>query len=164
MFWLGVGFMLLETKAVVHMALLFGSTWIVNSVVFCTLLVMILAANLYVLRLRPTRLSPYAVLLMASLAANVLVPLGSFLGLAWPVQVALAGLLTFSPIFFAGVIFALWFRVTQQPDHALGSNVAGAMVGGLAENATMLIGFRYLIVLAAVFYALAMGASRIRGR
>src|SRR5205085_11173980 len=30
MFFLGAGFMLLETKGVVHMALLFGSTWIVN--------------------------------------------------------------------------------------------------------------------------------------
>jgi SAM-dependent methyltransferase len=34
MFFLGAGFMLLETKGVVHMALLFGSTWFVNSVVF----------------------------------------------------------------------------------------------------------------------------------
>src|SRR5208337_28521 len=33
MFFLGAGFMLLETKGVVHMALLFGSTWIVNSIV-----------------------------------------------------------------------------------------------------------------------------------
>src|SRR5262249_51535402 len=33
MFFLGAGFMLLETKGVVHMALLFGSTWMVNSVV-----------------------------------------------------------------------------------------------------------------------------------
>src|SRR5262249_14226335 len=30
MFFLGAGFMLIETKAVVHMALLFGSTWMVN--------------------------------------------------------------------------------------------------------------------------------------
>ncbi len=49
MFLLGAGFMLVETKAVVHMALLFGGTWIVNSVVFCAVLVMILAANLFVL-------------------------------------------------------------------------------------------------------------------
>ena len=34
MFFLGAGFMLLETKSVVHMALLFGSTWLVNSIVF----------------------------------------------------------------------------------------------------------------------------------
>ena len=34
MFFLGAGFMLLETKGVVHMALLFGATWMVNSIVF----------------------------------------------------------------------------------------------------------------------------------
>ena len=52
MFFLGAGFMLIETKAVVHMALLFGSTWMVNSVVFFAVLVMILVANLFVLRRR----------------------------------------------------------------------------------------------------------------
>ena len=50
MFFLGAGFMLVETKAVVHMALLFGSTWMVNSVVFFAVLVMILLANLFVLQ------------------------------------------------------------------------------------------------------------------
>ena len=38
MFFLGAGFMLLETKGVVHMALLFGSTWMVNSIVFFAIL------------------------------------------------------------------------------------------------------------------------------
>ena len=38
MFFLGAAFMLLETKAVVQMALLFGSTWVVNSAVFLTVL------------------------------------------------------------------------------------------------------------------------------
>ena len=52
MFFLGAAFMLLETKAVVQLALLFGSTWLVNSLVFFTVLVMILLANLYVLRTR----------------------------------------------------------------------------------------------------------------
>ena len=47
MFFLGAAFMLLETKAVVQMALLFGSTWLVNSAGFFTVLVLILFANLY---------------------------------------------------------------------------------------------------------------------
>ncbi len=53
MFFLGAGFMLLETKGVVHMALLFGSTWMVNSIVFFAILTMILLSNLYVLAIRP---------------------------------------------------------------------------------------------------------------
>ena len=59
MFFLGAGFMLLETKGVVHMALLFGATWMVNSIVFFAILTMILLSNLYVLGVRPRRLWPY---------------------------------------------------------------------------------------------------------
>jgi SAM-dependent methyltransferase len=80
-FFLGAGFMLLETKGVVHMALLFGSTWIVNSVVFFAILVMILLANLYVLLVKPTSLLlPYA-LLGAALLLNTFVPMSTFLAL-----------------------------------------------------------------------------------
>ena len=49
MFFLGAAFMLLETRAVVQLALLFGSTWLVNSLVFAAALILILLANLYVL-------------------------------------------------------------------------------------------------------------------
>ena len=44
---LGAGFMLIETKAVVQMALLFGGTWLVNAVVFIAVLLMILGANVF---------------------------------------------------------------------------------------------------------------------
>ena len=53
MFFLGAGFMLLETKGVVHMTLLFGSTWLVNSIVFFAILSMILVSNLFVWFVRP---------------------------------------------------------------------------------------------------------------
>ena len=38
MFFLGAGFMLLETKNIINFQLLFGSTWIVNSLVFIAIL------------------------------------------------------------------------------------------------------------------------------
>ena len=75
MFFLGAGFMLLETKGVVHMALLFGSTWVVNSIVFFAILVMILLSNLFVLAFRPQRLWPYYVLLIVALVVNMVVPM-----------------------------------------------------------------------------------------
>ena len=55
MFFLGAGFMLLETKGIVHLALLFGSTWMVNSIVFAAILVMALLSNLYVLNAEAAR-------------------------------------------------------------------------------------------------------------
>jgi spermidine synthase len=154
MFFLGAGFMLVETKAVVHMALLFGSTWMVNSIVFFAVLVMILAANLFVLRLQPRRLTAWYLGLAAALTLNAVVPLDFFLGLARPVQLGGACLLVFAPILFAGVIFAVSFARVPQPDRSFGYNVCGAMLGGLAEYTSMLIGFQYLVLVALGFYAL----------
>ncbi len=160
MFFLGAGFMLIETKAVVHMALLFGSTWMVNSVVFLAVLVMILAANLFVLAFKPQRLWPYYAGLMVTLGLNALIPLDSFLGMGRWMQVEAACLLVFAPILFAGVVFAVSFQRTTDPGRAFGANIAGAMLGGLAENTSMLFGFQYLVFVAAGLYALSALASR----
>jgi SAM-dependent methyltransferase len=154
MFFLGAGFMLIETKAVVTMALLFGSTWVVNSIVFFAVLVMILIANLWTLRSKITRLWPYYVGLLVTLALNVVIPLDFFLGMNRSLQVTGACLLVFAPIMFAGVIFAASFRRTAEPDRAFGFNIAGAMMGGLAENSSMLLGFQYVVLVAILFYAL----------
>src|SRR6185437_12349054 len=103
LFFLGAGFMLVETKAVVTMALLFGSTWVVNSVVFLAVLVMILFANLWTLRFNPARLWPYYAGLLITLALNAIVPLDFFLGMSRSIQVLGSCLLVFAPILFAGV-------------------------------------------------------------
>jgi SAM-dependent methyltransferase len=154
MFFLGAGFMLIETKAVVDMALLFGSTWMVNTVVFAGVLVMVLAANLFVSRARPASLVPYYVGLLLALALTVIVPMDAFLGLPRIWQIAGASLLAFAPMLFAGVIFAVSFSRSSAPDRDFGANVAGAMTGGLAENASMLLGFRYLGLLVIAMYSL----------
>lgn len=153
-FFLGAGFMLIETKAVVTMALLFGSTWVVNSVVFFAVLVMILIANLWTLKTKVTRLWPYYVGLFVTLALNTIIPLDFFLGMNRSLQVIGSSLLVFAPVLFAGVIFAASFRRTAEPDRAFGYNIAGAMLGGLAENTSMLLGFQYVVLVAILFYAL----------
>ena len=161
LFFLGAGFMLIETKAVVTMALLFGSTWVVNSVVFLAVLVMILLANLWTLRLKPARLWPYYAGLLATLALNAIVPLDFFLGMSSTIQVLGSCVLVFSPVLFAAVIFAASFKRTAEPDRAFGVNIAGAMVGGLAEYSSMLLGFQYVVLVALLFYALsAIGLKR----
>jgi spermidine synthase len=156
MFFLGAGFMLVETKAVVHMALLFGSTWMVNTVVFVAVFVMILLANLLVLKIKPERLWPYYLGLVIALLLNALIPLDSFLGLERVQQVIGSVSLVFAPIFFAAVVFAVSFSRTREADRALGANIAGAMVGGLAENFSMVLGFQRIVLLALLFYVLSM--------
>lgn len=156
--------MLVETKAVVTMALLFGSTWVVNSVVFFAVLVMILFANRWTLRFQPERLWPYYVGLLLSLVANTVVPLDFFLGMNRTLQVVGSCLLVFTPILFAGVIFAASFKRTTEPDRAFGVNIAGAMVGGLAEYSSMLLGFQYIVVVAILFYTLSAVGLRRGGK
>src|SRR6185295_10479616 len=79
MFFLGAAFMLLETKAVVQLALLFGSTWLVNSLVFSTALALILLANVYVLKMPGVRRTWHYAALFLVLAANILIPVDTFL-------------------------------------------------------------------------------------
>ena len=159
-FFLGAGFMLVETKAVVHMALLVrrhvdgqhgGLRGRAAHV-----------AGRQPLRdgVRPKNLTPYYVLLFVSLLLNVLIPIDAFLGLSPAVQVGGACLLAFAPVAFAGIVFAASFARSSRPNQMFGANVAGALVGGLAENASMLLGFRYLILVAAGFYLLSsLGAG-----
>jgi hypothetical protein len=163
LFLLGGGFMLVETKAVVHLALLFGSTWIVNSIVFSGVLMMILLANLFVLVFRPRRLTWLYVGLLGAMAANLL-PLDLFLGMSRPIQITLSCLLVSAPIFFAGVIFATTFGQSREANYALGVNVAGSILGGFAESSSMLLGFNYLMLVGIGFYGLSWLAGALMGR
>ncbi len=162
MFFLGAAFMLLETRAVVQMALLFGSTWLVNSAVFFTVLILILIANLYVLKVQRVRLFWHYLGLLIFLTAGVFVPVDVFLngGILW--RYAAPCILALGPMLFAGVIFAGSFRDAPNPDLAFGSNIAGSVLGGLAELFSMLLGFQHLLLLAMLFYLCSAWSPRLR--
>jgi hypothetical protein len=160
MFFLGAGFMLLETKGVVHMALLFGSTWIVNSFVFFSILIMILLSNFFVLIYKPKMLWPYFLMLVLALAANCLIPMHSFLVFPGTSRMIASCSLVYVPVFFAGVIFATSFRDSVNPDVDFGSNIAGIILGGLSEYLSLVLGFNYLLWVAIVFYLLAAAFRR----
>jgi len=85
---------------------------------------------------------------------NIAVPPDTFLGLAPALQITLSCLIAFAPVAVAGIIFSVSFSRTSNPDRMFGANVAGALVGGLAENASMLLGFRLLGLVAVAFYLL----------
>jgi hypothetical protein len=136
------------------MALLFGSTWVVNSVVFFAILVMVLAANLFVVKVKPQKLAPYYVLLVVALLVNALVPMSLFLSLPAFERTVASCAVVFIPVFFAGVIFATVFRDSKQPDVDFGSNVAGIILGGLSEHLSLVVGFNYLLLLAVTYYLL----------
>ena len=159
MFFLGAGFMLLETKGVVHMALLFGATWAVNSIVFGAILVMILVANCSCPGREPTGQWPFYLGLLVALLANVLVPLETYLALPGMARVVVSCAVVFSPVLFAGIVFAMAFRDRDRPDLALGANIAGVVLGGLSENLSLALGFNHLLWVAVGFYVALGGVA-----
>jgi Spermine/spermidine synthase domain len=152
MFFMGAGFLLVETKSVTEMSLLFGSTWTVNLLVFSSILVTILIANLLVLRKPwPSLLTPFA-LLFASLGLAYVVPVRDVLWLGMAGQWFVGGLLVALPILFAATIFAMLFRTRVNPTRALAYNLVGAIVGGVLEYSSMVTGVKALYLIAATAY------------
>lgn len=152
MFLLGAGFLLLETRAVTQLSLLFGSTWVVNTSVFGGVLVAVLAANAVVARLGAYRRGLWYALLAASLVALWLLPLQPFFALSVAARAAIAGPLMAVPVFFAGIVFSSELRARADTAAALGCNLCGAMLGGLLENLSMIVGLKALVLLALAIY------------
>ena len=122
--------------------------------VFAAILVMILLSNLFVSLVRPRALWPYYLLLGTALVLNALVPMSGFLRLTGLLRLTASCAVVFVPVFFAGVIFSVGLRDSARPDVALGSNVAGVILGGLAENMALVFGFDHLLLVALAFYSL----------
>jgi spermidine synthase len=161
-FFLGCAFFLIETKSITETALLFGSTWIVNSVVISAILAMILGANLYVSKRRPTDVRLYYALLLCSLLFNYMVPVSSLLGQNFLLRGLISGLAISLPVFFAGIIFAISLSKMKTVELAFGSNLLGSVVGGMLEYSSLIYGIRSLYVLAAFVYILSLLALRRR--
>jgi len=160
MFLLGAGFLLIETKSVTEMALLFGSTWTVNVLVFAAILAVVLVANLLVQRGVRPRLPWLVALLMAALAAGYLVPVRALVRESLAAEWLLGSLVVAAPVLVAAFIFPRLLERRSDAARALGWNVIGAIVGGAAEYLSMAFGIKALYLLAAVAYGAAALAMR----
>jgi hypothetical protein len=56
------------------------------------------------------------------------------------------------PVFFAGIVFIRSFARDGFRSEALGSNLMGALIGGLLESLSMWTGMRSLLVIATLLY------------
>lgn len=155
LFFMGAAFLLLETKNVVQFALLFGTTWFVNALVFFGILLSVFAAvelARHVQVRNPSRL--YAALFAALLLAWAVPPESLLaLGVVW--RFAAATSLAFAPIFLANLVFAARFREVGSSTIAFGANLLGAMVGGILEYSSLVTGYRSLLFVIAALYGLA---------
>jgi hypothetical protein len=155
-FFLGVAFMLLETRSLVTFGLLFGNTWMVNSLVFFAILSSVLLAILFNARFKLTHIWIFYVLLFFFLVLNYLMPLKSLLGISSPVvRYGLASFLAFAPIFCANVVFSHSFKDSAAADIAFASNLFGAMLGGMLEYTALVFGYQALLLFVILFYVLA---------
>ncbi len=157
-FFLGAGFMLVETKGITELGLTFGNTWYVIGAVLCGVLAMAFVAN-WVTRALSIRARawPY-VLLLASLAVGFAISTAGGFPSTPMGRVAALALLT-CPIFFSGLAFSSLLQTTSDLSGAMGRNVLGAMLGGVLEYHSMVFGFSSLYLLAILLYLAAFAAS-----
>ena len=162
--FMGAAFLLLETKNIVQFALLFGTTWLVNSLVFAGVL---LAVYLAVETASHVRLPRPAVLyaaLIASLAVTWVVPQESLVGLPIVARFFAGSALAFAPIYLANLIFAQRFADVATSGDAFAANLLGAMVGGVLEYIALITGYRFLLIVIGVLYGLAFVTGRFLTR
>ncbi len=152
-FLMGAAFFLLETKGITQFSLIFGATWLNNSLVFLAVLLMVLLANWCALPLRATA-SPFifALLFLSCIwsSAFELTALTEVVSPLW--RFVCASLVVFSPIFFANLAFSLYFRHQQTPENIFGWNLMGTTAGCLLELTSTLAGYNTLALLALALY------------
>jgi len=154
--FLGLGFLLLETKSISDCSLYFGTTWFVTLVVVTGVLLMVLAANLIAMRISRFRLWMYAPLI-ATLLLLYFVKRDSILALTFNERLLWSLLVVPLPIFFAGLIFSTTFRQTSNPSSFFGANLIGAMIGGFSEYLSMIIGNQNLMFIVIGAYLISLG-------
>ena len=152
LFFMGAAFLLLETKNITSFALLFGTTWVVNAIVFAGVLAAVLLAVETTRRVRTPSLPVMYAAIAVSLEVAYLVPNSALLALPlWP-RVLVAVAVAFTPIFVANVAFAKRFADADDARAAFAVNILGAMVGGCLEYFALLTGYRDLLLVTGLLY------------
>ena len=155
LFFMGAAFMLLETKNIATFALLFGTTWLVNALVFAGVLLIVLAAVETTRRFRTPPLPVVFAGIVLALALTFFVEPAWLLTLPVVPRLVVAVLLAFLPIYLANVAFSQRFAASDDSQSAFGLNLLGAMLGGCLEYLGLLTGYRNLLILVAGIYLVA---------
>lgn len=163
-FLLGAGFMLVETKAITELALVYGSTWVVVGVVIAAILCMAFTANLLVIKKGVPHPAISYGLLLLTIIVGLNMSSTSLSGVTlWWSRVIMTAVLTL-PLFFSGFAFSAELRQSVSVGVALSSNLLGAMVGGFLEYNSMYFGYRSLYYIALALYAIAFIVVSVRSK
>jgi len=163
-FFLGVGFMLVETKGITEMGLTFGNTWQVIGLVIAGILIMAFLGNCLVQWLNIKRpLVPYLLLLMALAGGWLSSGSGGFP--STPMGRLETVVVLTVPLLFSGIVFSTLLSTKVQISGVMAMNLVGAILGGLLEYNSMYLGFRALYLVAMACYFLALVADLVlRGK
>ncbi|HEV2117742.1 MAG TPA: hypothetical protein VGR48_17035 [Terriglobales bacterium] len=153
-FLLGAGFMLIETKGITELGLVFGNTWQVMGIVIIAILAMAFLANCAVQYFDLQNWAIPYLLLFATLGMGWLVVRMGGLPSNFVGRIGMAIVLT-CPMFFSGIVFSTLLRSRGAVSGILAMNLLGAMCGGLLEYNSMYFGFQFLYLVAAGLYFLA---------
>lgn len=154
-FFLGAGFMLVETKGITQLALVYGSTWLVTSAVIASILVLAFFANWLVASKKQPPLVVTYILIGASLALGYYmcgVDLSTMSVNSERLVMTVAMTL---PLFFSGMAFSQEVERLPSVSVALSSNLLGAMLGGFLEYNALYFGYKSLFWFAFVLYFMA---------
>ncbi len=157
-FFLGAGFMLIETKGITEMGLTFGNTWQVIGTVFAGILIMAFIGNCLVQWFGIRRLHLAYLCLLAALAAGWLVARSGGFASTPLGRVETAALLSL-PLLFSGIVFSTLLTMRGHISGIMAMNLLGAIVGGLLEYNSMYLGFQALYLMAMGCYLLAMASE-----
>jgi hypothetical protein len=100
--------------------------------------------------------------IFASALVAYLVPVRALLFHSPGLKILAATMFLCLPVFFAGVVFIRSFAAAGFRGEALGSNLFGALVGGLLESLSFWFGLRSLLLVAAGLYLASWVALALR--
>ena len=148
-FFLGAAFLLLEVQNISKASVLLGNTWQVNAVIISGILAMVLLSNLAAAKWsRLPSWVAYAGLFLTCFDLYFL-DLARLGFLPAATRGLLVGGLTGLPMLFSGIVFIRSFTAVTAKDQARGANLLGALVGGLLQSVTFLVGLRALLLIVA---------------
>lgn len=151
---LGAGFLLLETRGMLAVSVLIGSTWLVNSLVIAVILITALCANFLVMKVPSLKEWHGYAGLLGALLLLYFMPLSQFSGESIGIKLLVSFVALGLPVIFSGIVFSRAFSKAKEPECALGVNILGALVGGCLEYTSTIVGTNGLTLIAIAIYAL----------
>lgn len=162
MFCLGMGFMLLEVRAISAMSLLCGATWTVNSIVIGGVMVAILIGNFIASRVSSKRVTALIPASMVCIILSNMVDVSSLNSFDTAAATAIGTTVYLLPLLFAGTVFSTLFKQTTSSSRALAFNMIGGLLGVTIEYFSMIFGIKSLAWFALAIYGLVLLLESLR--